>query len=134
LFAAIDSVELILLVLPDLIRNVEVDEAKASAGFADGLALATDIAEMLVRKGLPFREAHRRVGALVAVCVEKNVPLNQIDAATQNEYLPELAGVDLKKELTARAAVERRTTYGGTAFSEVERQIKKVKKQLGINN
>ena len=134
LFAAIDSVELILLVLPDLIRNVEVDEAKASAGFADGLALATDIAELLVRKGLPFREAHRRVGALVAVCVEKNVPLNQIDAATQNEYLPELAGTDLKKELTARAAVERRTTYGGTAFSEVERQIKKVKKQLGINN
>ena len=89
---------------------------------------------MLVRKGLPFREAHRRVGALVAVCVEKNVPLNQIDAATQNEYLPELAGTDLKKELTARAAVERRTTYGGTAFSEVERQIKEVKKQLGINN
>jgi argininosuccinate lyase len=131
LFAAIDSVELILLVLPDLIRNVEVDEAKATKGFADGLALATDIAEMLVRKGLPFREAHRRVGALVAVCVEKNVPLNAIDAATQNEFLPELAGTDLSKELTARAAVERRTTFGGTAFSEVERQIAAVKAQLG---
>ena len=131
LFAAIDSVELILLVLPDLIRNVEVDGEKAAKGFADGLALATDIAEMLVRKGLPFREAHRRVGSLVAVCVEKNVPLNQIDAATQAEHLPELVGIDLTKELTARAAVERRATYGGTAFSEVERQIAAVKAQLG---
>ena len=71
------------------------------------------------------------IGALVAVCVEKNVPLNAIDAATQNEFLPELAGTDLSKELTARAAVERRTTFGGTAFSEVERQIAVVKAQLG---
>ncbi|MDY3867861.1 MAG: argininosuccinate lyase [Pyramidobacter sp.] len=130
LFAAIDSVQLILLVLPDLIRSVEVDGEKASAGFADGLALATDIAEMLVRKGLPFRDAHRRVGALVAVCVEKNIPLNQIDAALQTEYLPELADVDLRAELTARSAVVRRTTYGGTAFCEVERQIQTAEQQL----
>lgn len=130
LFAAIDSVELIMLVLPDLIRSVEIDEKRAAHGFADGLALATDIADMLVRKGMPFREAHRRVGELVAACVERGVPLNGIDAATQRTFLPELDGTDLRAELTPRAAVERRATYGGTAFSEVERQIADVKARL----
>ncbi len=130
LFAAIDAAKLIMLVLPDLIRNVEVDEERAARGFADGLALATDIAEMLVREGLPFREAHRRVGALVAVCVERGVPLDKIDAETRKKYLPELAGANLGAELTARAAVERRATYGGTAFREVERQISAVRARL----
>lgn len=130
LFAAIDSVELILSVLPDLIRHVEVDENRAIAGFADGLALATDIAEMLVRKGLPFRDAHRRVGGLVAACVEQAIPLNQIGPELQREYLPELAGMNLPAELTARGAVERRSTYGGTAFTEVERQIAAVRSLL----
>ena len=130
LFAALDAVRLILLVLPDLIRNVEVDEERATRGFADGLALATDIAEMLVRKGLPFRDAHRRVGALVAECVATGTPLNMISDEQKRAHLPELTDVDLKTELTARGAVARRTTYGGTAFSEVERQLAHVKQQL----
>lgn len=130
LFAALDAVELIMLVLPSLIRNIEVDKERAPRGFADGLALATDIAEMLVRKGVPFREAHHRVGALVAECVAKKIPLNGISDECKCAHFPELKDIDFAKELTARNAVARRTTYGGTAFTEVDRQIAKVKKQL----
>ena len=132
LFAALDAVKLIMLVLPDLIRSVEVDEARATKGFSDGLALATDIAEMLVLKGLPFRDAHRRVGALVGYCVENGVALNKISAEVQHEHLPELDGVNLETELTPRGAVARRSTWGGTAFSEVDRQIEEAEKKLAL--
>lgn len=132
LFAAFDTVMSILSVLPDLIVHIEVDQERAQRGFADGLALATDIAELLVCKGLPFREAHRRVGTLVAVCVERHIPLNGIGLELTREYLPELGDIDLSKVLTARAAVERRKVFGGTAFTEVTRQIGVAEKALAV--
>jgi argininosuccinate lyase len=83
---------------------------------------ATDLAEELVRRGVPFREAHRRVGRLVAACESAGKGL---DGATESELAAEgLAGLD-RNLFTARGSVEVKRTLGSTAPSEVERALRR---------
>ena len=62
---------MILVVLILMLARTEVDEAVARAGLERGFALATDVAEYLVLRGVPFRDAHWKVGRLVKHCIEK---------------------------------------------------------------
>ncbi len=69
--ASLKTVDEILAVLVPLLAAVEVDGEKASGEMSDGFLLATDVAEYLVSKGMPFREAHARVGGLVKECLAR---------------------------------------------------------------
>ena len=109
--------------LPPLLSRTEVDEALARAGLERGFALATDVAEYLVQKGVPFREAHWKVGRLVGWCVEQGLHFRDLTLEQWKEHIPEV-GEDLLKLLTLEASVARRSTYGGTGFEQVARQIK----------
>ena len=123
LWASLDTVESLLRVLPPLLSRAEVDEALARAGLERGFALATDVAEYLVQKGVPFREAHWKVGRLVGWCVEQGLHFRDLTLEQWKEHIPEV-GEDLLKLLTLEASVARRSTYGGTGFEQVARQIK----------
>jgi argininosuccinate lyase len=129
LFESLDTVEAILSVLPGLLSGIEIDEKRAGKGLEDGLLLATDVAEYLVQKGIPFRRAHERVGRTVRYCVEGAIPLHRLTLPQWRELIPEVEE-DLLPLLDPRVSVERRRTYGGTAFEEVLRQIGTIREAL----
>jgi argininosuccinate lyase len=120
--ASLKTVEEMLAVLVPLLSAVEVDGEKAAEGMNDGFLLATDVAEYLVAKGVPFRQAHGMVGGLVKECIARKKGLFDLTRDEWKKLLPE-AGEDLLPLLSLRSAVERRNTYGGTAFGQVAKQI-----------
>ena len=120
--ASLNTVDQILAVLPPLLAAVDVDGKHAVEGLEDGFALATDVAEYLVLKGVPFRDAHAMTGRLVKECIARSKGLFDLSREEWDELLPE-AGDDLFPMLALEKAVERRKTYGGTSPTEVVRQI-----------
>lgn len=131
LFSTFDVLGHVLGILPSLIKSVEVDGDRAAETFSDGLALATDVAEYLVTKGVPFREAHHRVGGLVGWCVRDGTSLFDLTLAQFKEFLGDEAGEDLLAMVDLEASVARRDTLGGTGFRQVSRQIDRGREILG---
>ncbi len=129
LWESLDLMEAVFSVLTPLLEKVEVDGERAKSGFENGLLLATDVAEYLVLKGVPFRQAHEKVGKAVAWCIRENRSLSGLSAKEWKALLPE-AGEDLPGLLDARVSVSRRQTYGGTAFSQVAFQRASGKREL----
>ena len=129
LWNSLDTVESVVTILTALLAKVEVDEKLALAGLEKGYSLATDIAEYLVLKGVPFREAHLKVGKLTGWCIENNLAFGDLTLSQWKEHIPE-ADEDVMKILSPRDSVNRRNTYGGTGFAQVERQIEDARKKL----
>jgi argininosuccinate lyase len=122
---AFDAVEQLLLVLPalaGLVRTMTVDTARLTAAAPEGFALATDVAEWLVRAGVPFREAHEVAGAVVSYCEGAGKELTDLTDA-------ELAAVDARLTPDVRAvldvagALRARSATGGTAPDRVADQL-----------
>jgi argininosuccinate lyase len=93
-------------------------------------SLATELADLLVDRGLPFREAHETVGRLIRWCEERGGGLELADGGGASSVHP-LFPEDLGPWLDPRAAVERRTSRGGTASGEVVRQVEQLRSWLG---
>ncbi|MBQ7268105.1 MAG: argininosuccinate lyase [Synergistaceae bacterium] len=129
LWESVDTVEAVVKIIAELLSKVEVDEGLALAGLEKGYSLATDIAEYLVMKGVPFREAHAQVGRLVGYCVSVGLSFGDLTIEQWQKYIPE-ADSDMMKILSPRQSVKRRNTYGGTGFDEVRRQIDEAKIKL----
>ena len=127
--ASLKTVDEMLAVLVPLLSAVEVDGEKASGEMSDGFLLATDVAEYLVSKGMPFREAHARVGGLVKECLARHKNFFTLSRDEWSELLPE-AREDFFPLLSLRSAVERRNTLGGTSFGQVDGQIENGKNFL----
>ena len=121
LWESLDLLEAVFSVLTPLLWEVEVVEDRARSGFENGLLLSTDVAEYLVRKGVPFRQAHEQVGRAVAWCIRENRKLSSLTAAEWKSLLPD-ADDDLPPLLDPATSVSRRQTYGGTAFTQVSEQ------------
>ncbi len=129
LWQSLDTVESVMKIIAELLSSVEVDEKTALSGLEKGYSLATDIAEYLVMKGVPFREAHMKVGRLVGWAVENKISFNDISIEQWREHIPE-ADEEMLKILTPHESVNRRNTYGGTGFSQVKKQIDEAKKRI----
>jgi argininosuccinate lyase len=100
----------------------------AMAAAADGLPLATGVADLLVERGVPFRQAHEIVGALVRHCVATGRGLRDLDAATLRAHSPHLTPAVLRRLDPARS-VARRRVVGGTAPREVRRQLARAERE-----
>lgn len=129
LFRTLDCLHGIFSVFPELLSHVEVDEERANRGFADGLILATDVAEYLVLQGVPFRNAHEKVGHAVRFCVDNSRPMDKLTLEEWQNLIPEVKE-DLLPLLTPRRSMERRATYGGTSPDQVRAQIARAEKKL----
>ena len=129
LWASLGTVEAVLTVLTPMLARTEVDEAAARAGLERGFALATDVAEYLVLRGVPFRDAHWKVGRLVKRCIERGARLEDLTLEEWQEQIPE-AGPDVLELLSLEASVGRRNTYGGTGFEQVALRIAEGKERL----
>ena len=122
LFDVVDTTLGSLAVMGGMWGSLTIDRERFETALAGDPSLATELADHLVQRGLPFRDAHEIVGRLVLWCEQNGVALDQVPADTAAEFHPELAG-DLSELLDPRAAAERRTSAGGTAWSEIERQV-----------
>ncbi|MBR0095218.1 MAG: argininosuccinate lyase, partial [Synergistaceae bacterium] len=89
LWNSLDTVESVVTILTALLAKVEVDEKLALAGLEKGYSLATDIAEYLVLKGVPFREAHLKVGKMTGWCIENNLAFGDLTLSQWKEHIPE---------------------------------------------
>jgi argininosuccinate lyase len=125
-FDAVDTLELVLPATAGTVASLTFDRERLRGAAAGGAALATDLAEALVVRGVAFRTAHERVGALVRAVEERGADL---DAAAVAAALPELAdrAADL---LDPEAAVARRTSPSGTAPSSVRTQLATLRTRL----
>jgi len=124
LWSSIQVARDVLDVLPQLIARIEIDAERAAASFDDGFTLATDVAEYLVMKGMPFRTAHEKVGGLVKWCLDRKRTLLSLDRREWRELIPEVEE-DLFPLLNIESSVSRRNTYGGTSFKQVALQIER---------
>jgi argininosuccinate lyase len=120
-----DAVDTLLLVLPAVAGMVttlrwRVDRLAATA--AAGFALATDVAEHLVRGGVPFREAHEAVGALVAWCEAHGCELGDVSDDDLAGISPHLTA-EVRQVLTVTGALQARSGLGGTAPDRVREQL-----------
>jgi len=126
LFDAADTLALTLPIMAGVVRTLTVNAARMAAALDDSM-LATDLADYLVRQGVPFRESHRLVGELVRVA--RGRPLRKL-SLEEFRRVSELFGADVHAVFDVRAAVERRSSSGGTAPSAVRTQIERAKKML----
>ncbi len=103
-------------------RRLEVHTDRFEDELVGDWSLATELADLLVERGVPFREAHEAIGRLVLWCEQRGGGLELVERGAAAE-IHALLPADLSPWLDPRAAVERRTSLGGTAWAEVERQI-----------
>jgi argininosuccinate lyase len=126
LFDAIDQVALALAAMGGLLSTLRFDLDRMRIAADTPSAAAVDLAELLVAKGVPFREAHALVGGLVRDSVERGVPLGELVAAH-----PQL-GDDALAVLEPGVAVTRRTTPGGAGPKPVAEQLERFRAQLDV--
>jgi argininosuccinate lyase len=128
-----DAVDTLLLVLPavtGMVATMTVNTERLAATAADGFALATDVAEHLVRRGVPFRDAHEAVGHLVVWCSVHECDLDEVsdeDLATISEHLTP----DVRDVLSVEGALAARAAPGGTAPERVREQLDEVANLIG---
>lgn len=127
-FDAADTVTLLLRVVPPMLRTMRIDRERMAAAAEAGFTLATDVADALVRAGVPFREAHEAVGRLVAYCIANRKTFAELRHEELAQFHPQLATVDLPR--TAWDAVRAREHPGGTGPEQVARALATSRSQL----
>jgi argininosuccinate lyase len=115
-----DSLAILIALLPELRINEERMRTAATAGHT----LATELADYLTGKGVPFRTAHGIVGQIVRHCLAQQVPLEQLTVAELRRFSPHF-GPDVRSWVSADASVRRRRSVGGTAPVNVRRQLRR---------
>jgi argininosuccinate lyase len=131
LFDAVDTVRQTLDVLPPMLKAIKFRPERMRAAAADGFLNATDMAEYLVTKGIPFREAHETVGRIVRECLESGQRLEDVPLARLRHFSRAFEP-DVSKYIRLEACVERRRSTGGTSSRLVGEAIRQAKKTLRL--
>jgi argininosuccinate lyase len=131
IFDAVDAVSAMLAVLPETLRTATFHPERMREA-AGGFALATELADHLAARGVPFREAHRAVGELVRRCESRGVTLEDAESDDLAAAHPELASLP-GEVLTPRGSVENKKSLASTSPGSVERQIEAARLFLGAS-
>ncbi len=126
LFDTVDTVKACLSVLTELMPKIRFNKMIMGRAAEGGFSTATDLAEYLVIKGLPFREAHRITGEIVKYCLEKHKTFKDLKLKEYKQF-SEMIDKDVFKCLTIYASINRKAPYGGTAKKRVLERIKQIK-------
>ena len=118
LFDAVDTLRETLAIFVDLVPGIEPDKARMREAASEGHATATDLADYLVRKGMPFREAHEVVARAVRYAESRRCELAELPLAQLRRFSP-LIGRDVREVLTLDGSLAARRHVGGTAPARV---------------
>jgi argininosuccinate lyase len=129
LFDTVDTLTDTLRIFADMARGISVKPDAMRAAALQGYATATDLADYLVKKGLPFRDAHEAVAHAVRTCVDKGCDLADLSLDELRAF-SELIGEDVFAVLTLEGSVAARDHIGGTAPNQVRAAIAHIRKEL----
>ncbi|VVE52934.1 argininosuccinate lyase [Pandoraea pneumonica] len=129
LFDTVDTVIDTLRIFADMVPGIKVREANMRNAALQGFSTATDLADYLVKKGLPFRDAHEIVAHAVKICSDRDIDLADLTLAELQKFSP-LVGEDVFGYLTLEGSVASRNHIGGTAPEQVKRAIAAARAKL----
>ena len=135
LFDTIDTVKFSLSVYAQMIKAMRVNKEKMLLATKEDFSNATDMADYLVKKGLPFRDAHEVAGKSVSYCIEQDKWLMDLTLEEFKQFSP-LFDEDILEEIKVETCVANRNSYGGTSYIQVEQSLKNateiMKKQQNV--
>jgi argininosuccinate lyase/amino-acid N-acetyltransferase len=123
LFDSVAHLTLCLRIVPECVSGITINRDRMRAAADDGFSAATDLADYLVRAGVPFRDAHHIAGRLTRTALELRVPLHRLTLEQMRAIEPRI-GPDIFKELSIEAVLAKRDVVGGTAIKQVRKQIR----------
>ena len=129
IFDAVDTVKMCLQVFTGMIGTLSANTANMKRAAQTGFINATDLADYLVKKGMPFRSAYKISGQIVALCISRGSVLEELALDTYKEF-SDLFEEDLYDAIDLQKCVEKRISQGGTSVASVEEQINYVKESL----
>jgi argininosuccinate lyase len=129
LFDTVDTLKDTLRVFAELVPGIVVNAAAMERAAAQGFATATDLADYLVKKGVPFRDAHEAVAHAVKHALAKGIGLAEVPLAELQGFHPAIAG-DVAAVLTLRGSLASRDVAGGTAPARVRAEIERHRQRL----
>ncbi|MCI1071841.1 argininosuccinate lyase [Lactococcus lactis] len=131
MFDSADTIITSLTVMNGMLSTLTVNRVNMEKSTEQDFSNATELADYLATKGLPFRKAHELVGHLVLDCIKKGIYLQDVNLQDYQMLSP-LINEDVYEVLKSRTAVSRRNSLGGTGFESVKKQIEEAKKELQI--
>jgi argininosuccinate lyase len=129
LFDAVDTLRDCLEVFAGMVAGLAPVPRAMRAALAEGHATATDLADYLVRQGVPFRDAHEVVARAVREAEDRGMDLASLPLATLRRFSPKI-GADVKRVLTPEGSVAARNHIGGTAPAQVRKAAARARKRL----
>jgi argininosuccinate lyase len=129
LFDALDTVQASVQVLTELIRRVKINRESLRRAVSGGGMLATEVADYLVARGVPFREAHAITGRVVRAALEQGRDLTDFSVEELRTFSDRFDR-SVMSRLTVMAAIDRKAQLGGTARTRVDRRIKELERIL----
>jgi argininosuccinate lyase len=131
LFDTIDHLGMCLSIALPCIDGIKINHDRCNAAADDGVIAATDVADYLVRKGVPFRDAHHISGRLVRRALELEVSLSALVLSEMKAIEPRIEA-DIYPHLTVASMLDKRNVTGGTAPAQVGKAIAEARKRLGM--
>ncbi|WP_332814998.1 argininosuccinate lyase [Ramlibacter sp.] len=129
LFDTVDTLRDTLRIFADMMDGITVDAQAMEQAARRGFATATDLADYLVRKGLPFRDAHETVAHAVRAAQQQGCDLSELPLATLQGFHPSI-GQDVFQVLSLRGSLDARKVLGGTAPEQVRAQVARHRRRL----
>ncbi len=129
IFDSIETVKMCLDIFAPMIRTMKVKTDNMYRAAGEGFINATDLADYLTKKGMPFRAAYKIVGQIVAECIDKKCVLDNLPLECYRAH-SDMFEADLYKEISLETCVSKRISEGGTSVASVEGQIAYVKEEL----
>ena len=130
LFDSVDTLKECLAIFTEMIKHTKFNKEKMHAAAQDGFSTATDVAEYLVKKGVPFRKSHEIVGKIIAYCIKNKKELAELKLEDYKKYYSGFAS-DIQDVIRLENAVNSRKHQGGTATATVLERIKEIEKSSG---
>ena len=129
LFDTVDTLQMSLACLAGMLQTVSFHDAVIDDTLKKGYLLATDFADYLVKKGVPFRESHEVTGKVVLFAIQEGLPLEGL-SLDQFRSFSDLIEEDVYDALTLEAAVQAKSVIGGTGFEQVKQRLVKLKEDI----
>ena len=129
IFDSVDTLKMCLQVFAPMVASMKVKKENMLAAAKKGFINATDMADYLTKKGMPFRSAYKLTGQIVAFCIENATDLESISLQTYKGFSP-LFEADIFEEISLETCVKKRVSEGGTGFESVKEQIEYCKNAI----
>ena len=129
LFDTIDTAKDCLKVFSPMLETMKINKEKMLDATKQGFLTATDVADYLVKKGVPFRESHHIVGKIVAYCIRKGKALEDLSLKEWKIFSGKF-GEDIKAAISVKASIKSRKVSGGTAVETVKKRLKEIERGL----